>query len=563
MSYRLWSTRVLAAAFAAVIVLGAAGMAVPAPVQAQTSSGPTAFDMLAALNEWRLQEGLAPFRPNPTLTALASFQLQYLLLQDHLPDRLHDGVTAEGPRVRALWYPYQWPYYRIPSRVSLEEIIVAQHTVQQGINWWKNSDIHRRAVTNPNYREIGVAAMPYPNGTVFVVELGGRPNVLPAMIHPDRQTLYLTRDTYSGARAAGALTAITGVRLLDTDQTPLTDWQPWQRTLPVPQEVSGDTFYVEYTDGSQTVTTAVNLETDIFPLPGYLAGLTPPPYYVPSPAPAAPPAGSAASPHPGADIQVLERGPDMLALLANATGAGVTLSSFHILALKPEAPPYSFTLSGAFDGLHQAGMGTCYLYMVEGSALAPPEQCTGTLVIQRVNRVGAFWYNTGDDRPAPLLVFTDRGHLAADCRVPTAGCSFFVEAAPALTGAGDGAAPVAGQIRLIYDANSLSLLNAGEQPLNLYGLSLSDGSRTLSAQIWNTAASTAPLSQLPAADCLQVWRYGITSQPRPSGCRVRQSWVTVEDSETVWTAGQFSVFNNGRRLGICQTSAGECIIDLP
>ena len=289
-----------------------------AGVAAQGPAQPTAFDMLAALNEWRLEENLAPFRPNPTLEALAMLQARYLLAQDDIPPNIHDGITGERPRQRARWDPYNWPYYDIPARLNLEEISVAQHTVEEGIDWWKHSDIHRRAATNPNYREVGVVALPYAYGTLFVAVLGGRPNVFPALIHPDGRTLYLTRETYWGARGDSYLVNVTEVRLLEANRTPLTDWQPWQATLPMPA-ISGDTFYVEYTDGEQTVATEVDVHQDIFPLPDYvraLAALTPTPEALTILTSSAGPD----EPVDGADV-VLMAGPRSLVLRVEAEAA--------------------------------------------------------------------------------------------------------------------------------------------------------------------------------------------------------------------------------------------------
>ncbi len=139
----------------------------------------------------------------------------------------------------------------------------------------KNSPVHNAAATNPNYREVGVAALPYAYGTVFVAVLAGRPNVLPALLHPDGKTLYLTRETYSGARGGGYLANVTGVRVLDSDgTTPLIDWQAWQPTLTLPRP-SGNLITVEYTDGRQTVRTEVDRTRDIFPLPDYVDVLRP------------------------------------------------------------------------------------------------------------------------------------------------------------------------------------------------------------------------------------------------------------------------------------------------
>jgi uncharacterized protein YkwD len=122
-----------------VLLLLAVLLLIPAPIPpaaAQTPSRTTAYDMLAALNAWRLEQNLWPLRPNPTLERWpGSSSITAGPAQPARRDLLHDGLTGEKPRDRALWAPYNWPYYTIPARVSLEEITVAQRTVERGITW--------------------------------------------------------------------------------------------------------------------------------------------------------------------------------------------------------------------------------------------------------------------------------------------------------------------------------------------------------------------------------------------------------------------------------------------
>ncbi len=541
----------------------------PPPVLAQTQSRTTAYDMLAALNAWRLEQGLWPLRPNPTLEALAWLQLDYLLAQPSLPARelLHDGLTGEKPHDRALWPPYNWPYYTIPARVSLEEITVAQRTVERGITWWKNSPVHNAAATNPNYREVGVAALPYPYGTVFVAVLAGRPNVLPALLHPDGKTLYLTRDTYSGARGGGYLANVTGVRVLDSDgTTPLIDWRSWQATLTLPSP-SGNLIYVEYTDGRQTVRTEVDRTRDIFPLPDFVDALRPTGAGMTgatsTPVLTAGVAGNRVA-AAGAELSL---SPDALLLRILATGP-IYLSDIRLFMLQAAAPPSVVLLSDLFGDARAAGPGSCFLYQVidlqvAGSRATIPASCTGLLVIQPVAPEGVFWYDSGQDRPLGLFVVSDRGRMLADCRAPDAPCLFNILAGAPPAGAVGGALPVTRQVRLLYDTDSFALLNIGGQRLDISGLSFTNGTQIMHANVWNTASNTASMYSFPSGDCLQVWPQNIRQQDHPSGCKVRHAWVAVRANQVFWTSGTFEVRASGVTIGTCETEAGECVVELP
>lgn len=550
-----------------VLLLLAVLLLIPAPIPpaaAQTQSRTTAYDMLAALNAWRLEQNLWPLRPNPTLEALAWLQLDYLLAQPNLPARelLHDGLTGEKPRDRALWAPYNWPYYTIPARVSLEEITVAQRTVERGITWWKNSPVHNAAATNPNYREVGVAALPYAYGTVFVAVLAGRPNVLPALLHPDGKTLYLTRETYSGARGGGYLANVTGVRVLDSDgTTPLIDWRSWQPTLTLPRP-SGNVITVEYTDGRQTVRTEVDRTRDIFPLPDYVDALRPTGAGMTGAASATILTARTAGDRVAAAGAELALSPDSLLLRISTTGP-LYLANIQFLVLQAAAPPTIVRLSDLFGDSRAAGPGSCFLYQVTGRPVTIPQGCTGQVVLQQVAPEGVFWYDSAQAQAWGLFVVSDRGKPLADCRTPGGPCLFNIPAGAAPAGAAGGALPVTRQVRLIYDANSFTLLNIGGQRLDISGLSFSNGTQTLHASVWNTPSNTASLYSFPSGDCLQVWPQNVRQQAHPTGCKVRHAWVAVRANQTFWTGGAFEVRASGTTIGTCQTEAGECVVDLP
>jgi hypothetical protein len=160
--------------------------------------------------------------------------------------------------------------------------------------------VHRESATNVWYREVGVAAVPYKrngiNGHIFVAVLGARPNVLPVLGDPAQSILYLTNETYRGARNETIRNA-QQVRLFDGDGRPLTNgWVPWRAEIPLPAN-AGEGITVLYSDGERQATGRASLVPSDIALPAYesewrtqprsfsLAQPTPEPTATPTPLP--------------------------------------------------------------------------------------------------------------------------------------------------------------------------------------------------------------------------------------------------------------------------------------
>ncbi|MCA9905849.1 MAG: hypothetical protein KC547_18465 [Anaerolineae bacterium] len=234
-----------------------------------TSDADEARGVVAALNEWRIGLGLAPLRPNPILEKMALDQARYILEQPQIPSgaAIHTGRNGEDPRTRALYPQYDWPVYGQTEQLVLSEIAAARPNVQGAINFWRGSDIHNRTVTNGWYREVGAAVLPYRLGFVYLIVLGSEPNVLPALADPRGDTLYLSNETYPRGRGDWIRNA-DQVRVFDGLGRPLSDWQPWAATLPLP-DTSGDSLFVVYQAGTAEAVTEVSLRPADVLLPQY------------------------------------------------------------------------------------------------------------------------------------------------------------------------------------------------------------------------------------------------------------------------------------------------------
>ncbi len=247
----------------------------------------------AQLNRWRLGLELGPLAYNDTLEEMALAQAEYVLSLPRWPNNVHAGRNNEGPRIRARYSPYNWPTYGAGEQIIIGEI-TWQGTREDAISFWRSSDIHRSTVINPRYREIGVAALPAGRGHLFVVVLGARPNVLPAMADPFTNTLFLTDEVFDRGIGDAWIRHVTQVRLFDEAGRPISDeWLPWQSKLPIPEN-TGESLYVLYSDGDDEVVDFVSvLERDV-PLPEYSdawqqAAAAVPTLVLPTPTPTPPP----------------------------------------------------------------------------------------------------------------------------------------------------------------------------------------------------------------------------------------------------------------------------------
>lgn len=227
------------------------------------------MQLLGQLNAWRISLGLWPLSPNAALDALALDQAAYLSGLAVLPDDLHAGPGGEYPPERAL--AAGWPFYNNTGQVAVTEIAYIGFGVEAAITWWQGSSIHTRSVTNPAFREVGITAIPYLQGSLFLVLLGGRPNMLPALYEPLSNVLYLSSEQYTWSAGDRIQDATQYQLLLSADQ-PVDDsaWQPWQPTVPVP-EGFGDRYAIAYTDGLHVTISEIDLSRDIAWLPENLA----------------------------------------------------------------------------------------------------------------------------------------------------------------------------------------------------------------------------------------------------------------------------------------------------
>ncbi len=226
-----------------------------------------AAEVLGLVNQWRMEQGLWPLKSNPTLDAMAMAQAKYIT--PHLASAESDmdyHIDAQGrnPIKRASQAPYNWPSYGHAAQIEIGEN-AAVGSPKYALDYWKNSDIHRRAALNGDYREAGVAAVPYDNKYVFIIDFGARPSVLTTLVNSAGDTLYLSNEvsTYASSFRAGS----TQIRVFDAEGRPLGVTLPWQASIELTKGLHGS-ISVLYTNGDYQAVSRVDLAADIAILPG-------------------------------------------------------------------------------------------------------------------------------------------------------------------------------------------------------------------------------------------------------------------------------------------------------
>ncbi len=178
---------------------------------------------------------------------------------------MHLGLNSETLRDRTT--RYHWPTYGEGGLAAIAEVGWVGKA-DTGIAFWQGSDIHRKTITNPGFRDVGVAAVPHPWEHAYIVVLGSRPDVLPALADPQGSNLFLTQDTFKFG--IGNVPPM-HVHLFDRDGRPLNKGQPldWAPTIPISAEAGGKIF-VLYDDGSAQSLAEVDLVQDQAVLPEFV-----------------------------------------------------------------------------------------------------------------------------------------------------------------------------------------------------------------------------------------------------------------------------------------------------
>jgi uncharacterized protein YkwD len=232
----------------------------PATWLQQDDAGDPLSGWLHAINQSRVDSGLAPYALNEQLRAGAQRHADDIATSGFVYEDVHrgsDGSTSKERIAEAGYEAWTWS-----SGVSItgENVWFGFGGIEDAMDFFMNSPPHRRNLLNATHREVGIGVAIDPQGrNAYVLTFAVQPNVLPVFIEDGAETTEDTevqvRLTNEDARVYGAGTSQMGqaaeVRvvgepgLLDQEE-----WQGWERyvewTLP---EVGGEhAIWVEFRD---------------------------------------------------------------------------------------------------------------------------------------------------------------------------------------------------------------------------------------------------------------------------------------------------------------------------
>ena len=126
-----------------------------------------------------------------------------------------------------------------------------------------------------------------------------------------------------------------------------------------------------------------------------------------------------------------------------------------------------------------------------------------------------------------------------------------------------------GQVRLVYDEQTLVLVNISDEEVDVNNLDFvqqtADG-RTLRFQSSRLAGGSRSPAELPPGDCFQLWTFDDGLVEQPDYCDVRHAWRQVGFTREFWISdlpeATFEVRRGEDVLAECRISAGECLIDV-
>ena len=175
-------TRLQKFAYISVSALLLITLLVPGSANAQAPDAVT--DLAARINRERISRGLTPYALNAQLTKAAQLQANDIAATGNYSHTGSDGSTVFDRVARTAFGAYSWGR-------RLGENWAWYPNATSAMTMWMDSAPHRSNILHSLYREIGVGIAPSKGNTIFVVDFGAEPNVLPAFI--DGQTAKRTR----------------------------------------------------------------------------------------------------------------------------------------------------------------------------------------------------------------------------------------------------------------------------------------------------------------------------------------------------------------------------------
>lgn len=181
--------RLLVALLLGFILLGAASHS----TQAQSADA-----ILQQVNQFRLNNGLAPLKFNGALASAAQNQANYMAEYNVFSN--HNGYGGSTPQSRANSAGYN-------GRVSENIVGGTNLTAPRGLTWWVNSPVHYRTLITSQYTEAGAGYSSAGDINYFVLVVGQPSDapIQPPSVSNDPAPLFITPITLAEAKEDGSI----------------------------------------------------------------------------------------------------------------------------------------------------------------------------------------------------------------------------------------------------------------------------------------------------------------------------------------------------------------------
>ena len=216
-------------------------------------------DLAARINRERVASGLPPYALNAQLTKAAQGQANDIAATGNYSHTGSDGSTVFDRVGRTAFGAYSWGR-------RLGENWAWYANAATAMSAWMDSTPHRNNILHSLYREIGVGIAPSKGNTIFVVDFGVEPNVLPVFIdgaagetHTQAVTLTLTsEDVMPNGDGPNTIGRPTQVQISNAADFAGAHWQIFAQQVPWTLTAGGGvkTVYVKYRDAAGRIATA-------------------------------------------------------------------------------------------------------------------------------------------------------------------------------------------------------------------------------------------------------------------------------------------------------------------
>ncbi|MDQ7024543.1 MAG: CAP domain-containing protein [Anaerolineae bacterium] len=469
--------------------------------------------ILALVNQERQAIGIPPLLFNTQLLATA---------QNHSNDMATmTTLTHIGSDGSQFWERIQRTGYNLST--GAENVLQRNDSNPQSVfQQWNNSAPHRANMLNRDYLEVGIAYAQAADGNIyFTMVLANQPGI----VAPPAQPI------------EASATPIPMIPTATNTLAPLSTATPTRTLMPT------DVMLATVIAPLPTIQATAILPTRIVATTNIIATNTP----LPTP--------------PNPDIRLVYS-PASFSLI-NVSGRSLNLSELNFESTSGTFAASQWNTEFLTQALNNFTVGDCLQIWGFGEAnQAKPVDCRFRHVWVTVGSDAQFW--RGVENFIVRMGIQPVGICSIAAEVCDVSISTPIPEPTIRLPEPVSATQMAADLRLIYNADSLSMVNVSGRVLNLRGIVFRSNSGLMPIERWDTEFLSQSLSGFTAGDCLQVWGLGTTDlYPKPLECETRHAWIAVGDDFDFWRdTDLFTVEQNGRRIALCDAANGVCKISL-